>query len=128
MPGFIGRKIIFTWNGAAVEGVREKGIALAGEPIDVTDDDSDGWRQLLEEAGENQVNISLSGVTKDQILMKDWFDGTRTRTATLTYPDGRIITGTFFLANYTDTGAYNDATTFECELQSNGEATYTPAA
>jgi predicted secreted protein len=128
MPGFIGRKIILTWNGVSVDGVREKGISLNGEPIDVTDDDSDGWRQLLEEAGENQINISLSGVTKDDVLMKDWFAGTRTRTATLTYPDGRIISGTFFLATFSDTGPYNDATTFEAELQSSNEATYTPAA
>lgn len=128
MAGFIGRKIIFTWNGAPVQGVREKGISLNGEPIDVTDDDSDGWRMLLEEAGENQVDVSLSGVTKDDVLMKDWFAGTRTRTATLTYPDGRVISGTFFLATLSDTGPYNDADTFEAELQSTGEAAYAPAA
>ena len=27
-----------------------------------------------------------------------------------------IACGTFFLASYTDTGAYNDATTFQAEL------------
>jgi predicted secreted protein len=32
------------------------------------------------------------------------------------------------LANYTSTGPYNDAETFQAELQSSGEVTYTPAA
>ena len=51
MPGFVGRKIIFTWGGQQIDGVREKSAALNGEPIDVTADESDGWRELLAKSG-----------------------------------------------------------------------------
>jgi predicted secreted protein len=50
------------------------------------------------------------------------------QTATITYPDGGVLSGTFFLASYTDTGAYHDATTFQAELQSSGPVSYTAPA
>jgi TP901-1 family phage major tail protein len=127
MARFLGRKILFTWGGAAVEGVREKSVQLNGEAVDVTGDDDLGWRALLEEAGEDQVDISLSGVTKSDALKRDWFAKTRTKPVTVTYPDGGVLSGTFFLASYADTGPYNDATTFEAEIQSSGPVTYTPS-
>jgi predicted secreted protein len=128
----LGRKIAFTWGGSAINGVREKGIALAGEPVDLTSDESNGWRTLLEvnapgDAGQNQVDVSISGVVKVDTLRAAWF-GDRTKTATFTYPNGASISGEFFLASYNETGSYNDATTFEASLQSSGVVTYTPAA
>lgn len=126
--GTLGRKILFTWNGSAIAGVREKGIAIAGEPINVSDDDSDGWRELLDEAGENTIDISLSGVLKSEALITDWVNGDRVRAASLTYPNGRVISGDFFLASYNETGTYNDATTFEGSLQSTGEISITPGS
>ena len=136
MPSFKGRSITFTWgdDGASppvpfqIPGVREKSIALNGEPIDVSADDSGGWRELLTVAGENQVDISINGVTREDQLKADWFAGNRTKTVTITYPDGGVISGLFYLVNYSDTGPYNDATTFDAELQSTGVVTYTPGA
>jgi TP901-1 family phage major tail protein len=126
MPSFLGRKVELTWGGAEIPGVREKGISLNGEAIDVSADDSLGWRELLAEAGENQVNVSVSGVTRSAALNSDWFAGTRTKAVEITYPDGGVIAGNFFLASYSDTGPYKDATTFEAELQSTGAVTFTP--
>lgn len=123
--GTLGRKIIFTWNGATIDGVREKGIACAGEPINVSDDDSNGIRELLAEAGENTVDISLSGVLKSTALKADWFSGDRIGAVTLTYPDGSVLAGDFFMASYNETGAYNDATTMEAALQNTGAVTFT---
>lgn len=128
MAASAGRQVEFEWNSAPVEGVREKGIALNGEAIDITSDDSAGWRELLSVSAQDEVEITLSGVTKDQILKTDWFAGTRTRTVNITYPNGDIISGSFFLASYTDTGPYNDATTFEATLQSTGVVSFTPYA
>jgi predicted secreted protein len=128
MTGRIGRKVTFTWDGAEIPGVREKGVALAGEAIDVTSDEDDGWRKLLEEAAENQVTISISGVTKSAALKAAWFAGNRTEAVSLGYPGGSTITGTFYLASYSESEPYNGATTFEAEIQSTGEITYTAAA
>ena len=124
--GTLGRKVIFTWNGAPILGVREKGVACAGEPINVSDDDSDGVRYLLTEAGERTVDISLSGVLKSETLPTDFHQNSPLRAVTLTYPNGRIISGDFFLASYSETGAYNDAITFEGSLQSSGPVSFTP--
>jgi len=128
MVASVGRRMELSWGGVAIPGVREKGMAVAGEPIDVTSDEDDGWRILLSEAGQNQVDLSLSGVTKNDRLKRDFFDGTRTKAAVITFPDGATLSGQFFLASYTDTGPYNDAMTFEASLQSTGEVVYTPAS
>lgn len=126
MTAHAGRAITLTWNAVEVAGVRQKGIALNGEAIDVTSDEDDGWRTLLTVAGQNEVTISLSGVTKSNALITDWFAGTRTRAVVITYPDGGEISGNFFLSAYTDTGPYNDATTFEATLVSTGAVAYDP--
>lgn len=123
----LGRTIEFKWDGATINGVREKGISIAGEPVDVTSDENNGWRTLLEEAGQNQIDISISGVVKVATLRAAWFAGARTKAVTLTYPGGAVLSGTFYLASYNETGPYNDATTFEASLQSSGPVTYTPA-
>lgn len=125
MSAGAGRKIEITWGGAPIPGVREKGVALNGEAIDISSDDSLGWRELLaNDAAENQVNLSISGVTKSFKMKQDWFNGNRMQTVAITYPDGGVLTGDFYLANYTDTGPYNDAVTFEAELQSSGRVMF----
>jgi predicted secreted protein len=132
MAARVGRKIKFKWGTAAplaeIPGVREKGVTLNGEAIDTTADDNNGWRELLADAAQNQVDVSLSGVTKSHVLKADWFGGTRTKLAEIEYDDGAKIAGTFFLSNYAETGVYNDAATFEATLMSTGVVTYTPGS
>lgn len=130
MAATAGRSVQFAWGDSSpqdeVEGVREKGINLNGEAIDITSDDDNGWRSLLSVPAENQVDVSLSGVTKSPLLRNDWFAGTRLQDATITYPDGSVLTGKFYLASFNETAAYNDAVAFEASLQSSGTISYTP--
>lgn len=126
MAAFLGRDIEFEWGAAPILGIREKGIAIAGEPINISSDEDNGWRALLAEAGENQVDITISGVTKDAVLKTAWFNGSRQAAVTITYPNGDELSGTFHLASFTDTGPYNDATTFEATLNSTGAVVFTP--
>lgn len=122
-----GREVDFLWNGLPLLGVREKNIAFNGEPINVTSDEDEGWRTLIADvAAENQVDITLSGVTKDTRLKIDWFAMTRTRSASFTYPNGDVISGTFMISAFSEGVPYNDAITFECTLQSTGEVFYAP--
>lgn len=127
MAANAGRSIAFTWNSAAVLGIREKGVNIDGAEIDVTSDEDSGWQTLLSSPAQNAVTISLSGVSKDKVLKNDWFAGTRTRTATLTYPDGSVMSGSFYMASFKEGNPYNDATTFDVELKSTGTVTWTPA-
>lgn len=123
-----GREIEFVWNGAPVLGVREKGMSLNGTPIDVTSDDDDGWSTLLDVSGEDKVDLTLSGVTKDERLKIDWFARTRMRTCTITWPNGSSMTGLFYLASLDLKGPYKDAETFDAKIQSSGVITFTPYA
>jgi predicted secreted protein len=130
MPASIGRTAILSWNSSntAILGIREKSFALAGEPIDVTSDEDDGWRQLLTVPSQQQIDVSVSGVTKDDTLRTAWFSGDYVANVIFYLSDNSTISGTFFLASYTETMPYNEAITFEATLQSTGTVIYTPGA
>ena len=129
--GYVGRQLLLTWSSSALGGAREKSITIGGEAVDVTDDSSVGWRELLDDDGVRTVDISVSGVTKSHVLRAAKFAGGGSTTATMaiTYPSGGgSFTGTFKLVSYTETGAYNDAVTYDAEFQSTGAVVYTPPA
>lgn len=127
MSAFSGRQLNFEWKGTDIAGVRTKSVSINGEPIDITSDDDNGWRTLLtDQAAQNQVDLSLSGVTKTSILKRDFFQNLRSGECRFEYPDGSVISGTFLLVTYTETGNYNDATTFEATLQSTGPVVFIP--
>tara|TARA_R110000868_G_scaffold32425_3_gene117960 strand:- start:2086 stop:2472 length:387 start_codon:yes stop_codon:yes gene_type:complete len=127
MAAFIGRKATLAWKAVTLAGVREKSAAINGEPIDVSDGASDGWREVMTEEGESTVEISVSGVVKDSVLLVDSLATDRTGAMTLTYLDGGILSGTFFLSSYTQGNPYKDAGTFEATFVSSGAVTFTPA-
>lgn len=137
MTANVGRTITVRWGDASpipdVAGIREKSVTLAGEAVDITNDDSNGWRQLLDAAQVNAVDISCSGVLLDDTLRTAWFagadsSGERMAPAEFEYPDGGRIAGTFFLQEYSETGNHDGEITFEATFASNGAVTYTPGA
>jgi predicted secreted protein len=100
--------------------------------VDITNDDSDGWRQLLDAAQINSVEIAASGVLLDDTLRTAWFagadsSGERMAPAEFEYSDGGVVSGTFYLQEYTETGNHDGEITFEATFMSNGAVTYTPA-
>lgn len=129
MTHFVGRDVAATWNSTSFAGVREMGITLAGDPVDVTDKDDSGRRTLLDKTTRDEVGVSLSGVVDDanNALKTDWFARTRLRTLEITYPNGDVLSGSFYLSSYSETEPYEDATTFSAEFMSSGEVTFTEA-
>lgn len=132
-----GGRTIEVWWGTPtlvqVAGVREKSMNANGEPINTTNDDSAGWRTLLDLAGENGVEIGVSGVLVNNQLKVDWFAGAgsvgqRMQNLELRYPDGGVVSGTFYLQDFQDTGAHDDAVLFEATFISNGVVTFTPGS
>ena len=121
MPAIKGRSIVVKRGDSspltAVAGVRTKSVAINGEPIDVTNDDSDGWRELMAEPAEMQISISVSGVLLDDTLKEEAFSASdRIKDMQFVYPDGGVIEGEFYLGSYTDTGEYNGAATFDAKM------------
>lgn len=125
MAAILGRKLILEWGGIEIPGVQEKSVNRNGEPVDITSDDDDGWQRLHDEAGLNNIEISVSGVSKSEALAADWFEGSRTKTLSVTRTDtGSEVSGTFFLASYNETGSHEEAVTFEATFQSSGPVTF----
>jgi predicted secreted protein len=130
MAARVGRQVRFYFGGVSpadeILGVREKGLECNGEPINVTSDEDSGVRQLIDNTtAEDEVSVTVSGVTKDTRLKSAWFNNQRTQICRLEYPDGSVVSGTFFLSSYTETDTYNDAATFEASLMSDGTITFT---
>lgn len=122
-----GRSITLSWQGRTIAKMRTKGLAINNEPVDITGDTDDGWRDLLDEAGEKQVNISAAGIVINDDLRQAAMKRNVSGAAIMTFPDGGTISGSFFLASYNDNGEYNGAEAFECEFQSQGEIVYDSA-
>lgn len=115
-------------------GINAKSIAVAKEPIDITTDEDNGFRTLLDVAGTKTLDISFSGVVKDAVLRGLIMTGGSQLLTDITieYPpiggqsQGDVISGDFYLANLTENGGGSDgAIEFDGSLQSSGEWTYT---
>lgn len=123
-----GRSLLVKRGTVVIAGIRTKTISYGGEPIDVTTDDDSGFRTLLTDAAQMQIDLSVEGITKDDELRAVVMAGGSMMLTDITieYPDGATLTGDFFLASVEESGAYNDAITFTGSLQSSGAWTYTP--
>jgi TP901-1 family phage major tail protein len=133
----IGRELLIKKAGTVLAGVRTKSFSFAGEPVDVTTDDDTGFRTLLAESGQEAIDISVEGLTKDLVLRQAALgSGSLMLTdVTLEFPktgtqavSGDTISGNFFLSSLEESGTYNDAMTFSASLQSSGAWTYTPGS
>lgn len=129
MAAAVGRTLTLTYGGAAIAGARTKTITINGTPVDITSDDDSGYRTLLEASGEKQIDMSIEGLAKDDVLVEALANnGTLIAEAVLTLPSGATITGDFRL-NSVELGApYNDAVTFTAELQSTGSWAMAPVS
>jgi len=133
MTAKVGRAVGLTWGGVAIGGLQSKTMKLNGAPIDVSNDDSDGLRELLIAGGEavldtKSIDLSLSGVVVDETLREDWMNGDTAKTLQVTFASGATLSGTFCMTDYSEKMAYKEAITVDVTFQSSGAWTYTPAA
>ena len=129
MASSIGRDFVVKKAGTAIAGVRTKTVTFNGEPVDVTSDDDNGFRTMLSGAGQKSIDMSVEGLTKDDVLRGAALSGSSLllTDVTVEYPNGDTISGDFFMNSLEETGTYNDAMTFTASFQSSGAFTYTPA-
>lgn len=125
----VGRTVTFApagTTGVVLTGMRTKTVSINSEPIDVTSDDDDGWRKLLEAPGMRSVDISAEGVTKDPALIAALISGGLLGDYDLTFPDWGVLNGTWRLNSAEQSAPYNEAVTFSATFQSSGVITWTP--
>ena len=134
MSALVGRKVTFTPTngGASVIGVRTKSITINNEPIDITSDDDNGFRTLLnEDPAERSIDFSAEGILKDAQLINLASAGGSMLISEyeMDIPGVGKFTGDFYFGNIEIGAEYNEAVTFSAEIQSSGEFTFTePAA
>ena len=124
-----GRELKLLYNGVAIAGVRTKGFNINREPVDITNDDDQGYRAVLVDPGTIQIDLNVDGVTKDSILRAASLSTEpQFLDLELEWPDGFKVGMDFFLASYEESGNYNEAITFSASFQGTGIPTITPAS
>lgn len=127
--GILGRDMTLTIAGQTIAGVTTKGISIANEPVDVTSDDSAGYRTLMAQSGTSTLDLSVSGVVQNLELLRSFVTNESKIYAFVgTYTDGSTITFDGFFSSYSETGEHATAFTFDSSFQSSGAYTFTPGA
>lgn len=126
MAGANGRALTIDWDGVTLVGVRTKGYTITNDYVDVTTDDDDGWRTLLADPGLRAVEVTVGGISSDQVLINEMMKanitgeplsiGLPTTTGTLS--------GTFLCSSFEQTGEHDGAVEFSATFMSNGVVTY----
>ena len=127
-----GRLCVIKKNDVTIGGGRNVSITVNGSPINVEDQDDSGFQTLLDGIITGRsIELSIDGYEEDQVI-RDIALATTTASHFLddlsfVFPGGDAVTGDFFLATYSETGAYEDGQTFTATFTSDGAWTYTPA-
>jgi len=97
MAKYLGRKVILKKDNTPIANVRTKSLSINRELVDSSDDDSGAWATHLDEPGQIDVSISVEGVIADHSILGEALNvATGNETYTLTYPDGGIVSGSFW--------------------------------
>jgi len=118
----LGRKMYVQKDGATIAGLRVTTPTTAAESVDVTDVNSQGYRELMSDFGQWSLDIGVDGITKDSTLrdaVQNSSDISFTD-CTLVYSDGVVISGDYKLIDLTETAEYRSAISFTATLQLSG--------
>lgn len=129
MSATIGRKVTLTPTdgGPTLTGMRSKSITIGDTEIDITTDDSAGWRELLPESGERMVDIAIDALVKDDGALAGAFGtGPALRAYTIDIDGIGEFSGTFRIPSggVDVTATYNEAVGMSFTIKSSGEVTY----
>lgn len=126
MPAQSGRNIFIAIGATRVAGGRAKTLTINNSTVDVTNDDSLGWRTLLAVSGVRAVDFEVEGVLDTgAVIAAIMADELSTCTATITGIG--VFTGSFKIASDALAGAHDGETTQSASFNSSGAITFTPA-
>lgn len=113
-----------------VAGLRTKSIRFNSQTVDVTDQASNGWTELLPEAGIRSVSVTGSGVFRDassDARLRAAFFAQDTIQAQMILPDFGTITSPVLVTALTYGGTFKGEATFDLTLTSAGEPSFVAA-
>lgn len=127
MTAFVGRKATIQKGNTTVAAVRTRTVSINNEPVDITSDDDNGFRTMLQDPGTKTLDMSVEGVLKNTtdfmgvaMSTTDILEG-----FSILFPGMGTIAGDFVVASFEVGAAYNESATFSATLQSSGEFTFT---
>ena len=128
MTAFVGRKATITKGATPIAAIRTRTVSINNEPVDITSDDDNGFRTLLQDPGTKTLDLSIEGVAKDATLLTSVMSTSDIiETLSILFPTIGTIAGDFVVASFEVAAPYNEAATFTASLQSSGAFTFTPA-
>ncbi len=134
MAGFNGRKLTLDWDSVTLVGVRTRGFTVTNDHVDVTTDDDAGWRKLLADPGLRAIEVTVGGITSDEILLNELMKASITgEPLDILLPTGTgsgvstpgELSGTFMVSSYEQTGEHDGGAEFSATFMSDGVIVYT---
>lgn len=117
-------------TGVVIGGLKETSLVLNGQVIDGSTKDTNGWRELVEDATLKSFSIRCSGFFKDsatdESIRQKAFAQT-IDTYTLVHPNGATLQCLFQITGYSRAGSVEGVETYDYTLESSGEPVYTAA-
>lgn len=117
-------------NFTTVAGLRTRTISLNAREVDATHSESNGWRELLADAGIRQASVSGAGVFLNDAAANQirgaFFSGAIPNFR-LVIPGMGELSGPFMIANLDYAGEHDGEAAFSMALASAGAVTFTAA-
>lgn len=110
-----------------VAGLRTKSIKLNSQTVDVTDQASNGWTELLPDAGIRTLSLSGSGVFRDtesDARIRSAFFAQTVLDAQMIIPGFGTMSAPVLVTALTYGGTFKGEATFELSLSSAGAVTF----
>lgn len=133
MAGFNGRDLTIDWDSTTLVGVRTRGYTVTNDYVDVTTDDDTGWRTLLADPGLRSLEVTVGGITSDEVLLADIMAASVAMTtlqvdlpSSLTTPGN--LSGSFLISEFENNGEHDGAVEFSATFMSTGTVTYTASS
>jgi len=127
MAGANGRALQIKWDSVTLVGVRTRGYTITNDYVDVTTDDDNGWRTLLSDPGLRSMEVTVGGISSDQVLIAEIMKASITGeplTVELPTTTGTLA-GDFLLSSFEQSGEHDGAVEFSATFMSDGAVTYT---
>lgn len=128
MAGANGRDLKIEWGAGptVLVGVRTKAYTATNDYVDVTTDDDAGWRTLLATPGLRSVEVTVGGISSDQVLIADIMAANvSAKTLHIEFPiTTGNLTGTFLCSSFEQSGEHDGAVEFSATFMSTSTVTY----
>lgn len=108
-----------------VAGMRATQLKINGNQVDITSKSSNGWQELLSDAGVRKIDLTASGeydatVGGAQVFLEKAALANTFIDAEIVFGNGVTYVGTWAISDYTADGPHDNAQTFSMTLTSHG--------